>query len=475
MLKNNLLKNGMYYIIGGALLQSVNFITLPIFTRLLSVENFGMVSIYNTWSNILAIFISLQFQASIGNAKIYYSKEEFKKYISNIMLLSTLIFIAWVIIFFIFKKKISRFLNLPINVIWIMLIQSFFYTIIILKTTIYIYDQEPKKKLLVSFINIFFNIVCSIFLIKYFYQMETYLGKIIGEASITIILGIFFYGTVVKENIPRINFDHWKFCLSLTIPIIFHGLSNIVLGSSDRLMLEKFKGFYEAGMYGVIYNFAMIISMIWGAMNSAWTPWYYDNMKKGNYLLIKRYSQNYIKIVTMISVGFLLLSPEVIKIMIPSKYWAGLKLLPFLVIGNYFNYLYSFPVSYEFYSKKTKYIALATTGAALINFLLNLYFIPKYSGLGAAITTLIAYLCMFLFHEIITRIKFKYSILTKFEYLKEIVVLFIFVGAYYLFLDKIFIRIIILILYSAVSSINFYKIIKRQFHENCNSNNLIQE
>ncbi|MEG2587503.1 MAG: oligosaccharide flippase family protein [Cetobacterium sp.] len=451
MLNNILLRNGLLYTIGGVLLQGVNFFTLPIFTRLLNVESFGIVSIYNTWLSILAIFICFQSYGSIGNAKINYTEEEFREYILNIVLLSTVIFVLWILIFFIFQEKISQKINISINLIYVMLLQSFFNTIIVLKTTIYIYEQKVKEKLIVSFINIFFNVVFSILLIKYLYIQKTYIGRIIGGAVPTILLGLFYYIEILKRNLIKVKIKYWKFCLTLTIPLVFHGLSGIVLSSADRLMLEKFKGFYETGIYSFIYNFGMIISMIWGALNSAWIPWYYENLKDKNEQKIKKYSINYLYIFTMLSIGFLMISPEIIKMMAPSKYWKGLNFFPLILLGNYFVFLYSFSVNYEFYCKKTKYIAIATTSAAIINFLLNIYFIPRYGGIGAASTTLIAYFCMFLFHEMITRLKLKYSILKKSCYIKEIVKVCFFIIIYYLFLENLLLRVGLLILYVVIT------------------------
>lgn len=456
MFKNKLIKNGFLYILGGFLLQGINFLTLPIFTRLLSVEDFGMISIYNTWLSICSIFICFQSYGSIGNAKIIYSEDEFEEYTSNLVLLSTLIFIFWIIIYFIFNKKIAFLLKFSVNIILIMLIQSFFNTIIILKTTIYIYSQKAKEKLAISFINILLNILFSILFIEYMNQ-PAYVGRILGGAVPTILLGVYFSISIAKKKIPKFNKKHWKFCMSLTLPIVCHSLSNIVLGTSDRLMLEKFKGFYETGLYSLIYSFGIIISLIWGSLNSAWVPWYYENMRKKNHILIKNYSQNYLKVFTIICVVFLMLSPEILKIMAPKIYWTGLSFLPLIVGGYYFNFLYSFPVNYEFYSKKTKYIGLATTGAAIINVLLNLYFIPLYGERGAALTTLIAYICMFLFHEIITRVKFKYSILNKKDYLKEILKIILFIGIYYVFLNNIFVRYGLLAIYLGVFVFLFYK------------------
>lgn len=349
MLKNKLLKNGVLYILSGLLLQGINFFTLPLFTRLMSIESFGVVSIYNTWLSILSIFICFQSHGSIGNAKITYSKNEFDEYISNILFFSSLIFLIWILFFIFFKEKISYILNISIKIIWIMLFQSFFYTIITLKTTVYIFEEKAKEKIWLSFINISFNILISVILIRYFYSSEAYLGRIIGGALPVIFLGIYLYISTMKKKYPTFNIKHLKFCLYLSIPIMFHALSGIILGSSDRLMLEKYKGFYETGLYSFIYNFGLIISMVWSALNSAWVPWYYQNMKKSNNSLIKTYSQNYLKFFTFICVAFLMLAPDVVKIMAPDKYWSKLNILPLVVGGCYFNFLYSFPANFVFF------------------------------------------------------------------------------------------------------------------------------
>lgn len=416
---------------------------------------------YNTWLNILGIFICFQSNGSIGNAKISYDENEFKDYVSNVLILSTAIFIFWLIVFIIGKNYFVQLINLSEKIIFVMLIHSFFYTIVILKTTIYIFEQKASKKLLVSFGVIFLNTAISLILMLFLYKTNKVIGRIYGMAIPTIFLGGYFYIDILRKKKFKINFEYWKFCLSLTIPLVFHGLSGMVLGSSDRIMLEKFRSFKEVGLYSFIYDFGIIITMLFGAMNSAWGPWYYENLQKKNNNLIRKYAVNYLEFFTIVCLGFLMLSPEVIKIMGPEKYWGGIKILPLIVLGCYFNFLYSFSVNYQFYLKKTKYIAGGTTAAAIINIILNVYFIPKYGEVGAALTTLISYFCLFLFHEAIVRMKFKYNILLKREYLLQISLNIIFSFIYYIFLDTLLIRIFILLFLLMIYSFYLYKKIKK--------------
>ena len=68
-----------------------------------------------------------------------------------------------------------------------------------------------------------------------------------------------------------------------------------------------------------------------------------------------------------------------------------------------YYFLYSFPANYEFYNAKTKLISIGTICAAIINIVCNFIFIPVYAGIGAAIATLISFVFLFVFHEIIAR------------------------------------------------------------------------
>jgi O-antigen/teichoic acid export membrane protein len=109
--------------------------------------------------------------------------------------------------------------------------------------------------------------------------------------------------------------------------------------------------------------------------------------------------------------GFILISPEVYKIMAPKEYWQSIQLMPLIILACYLNFLYGFPANFEFFHEKTHLISIGTISAAVINIVLNIIFIPKYGGTGAAITTLISYVFLFVFHEIIARFVIK-----NFEY-----------------------------------------------------------
>jgi O-antigen/teichoic acid export membrane protein len=455
LLKHKIIKNGIYYVIGGILIQGINFFSLPIFTRILTPADFGVVSVYTAWMNIMSIFICFQIYGSLGNARISYSPKEFKNYKENMIVLSTVIFFVWIFIFILFNSVFVKLLNLDFQILICLLIHSFFFSIINFKVTDLLFEERPKKRLFLSFLNITIMVFLSIIFVIFVLTDKKYMGRILGGTISSSVIGIFIYFSYINFKKIKLDFKYWKFGLKITIPLIFHTLSHIILGNSNKIMLEKFKGFEITGIYTFVMTLGMIINVLWSAFNNAWVPWFYENSKEGNHELIKDYAIKYLRFFTYICVGFLMLVPEVAILMGTKNYSSGINLLPYITMGYYFIFCYSFSVNYELFCQKTVFMAIGTIVAALFNILINFILIPKYGSLGASLGTAVSYLCLFIFHETIMRLIIKHKILDVKNYIEQIFILLITILIYYL--DRSLIRYLYLLIVSICYLFYFYK------------------
>ena len=75
MSKNKLLSSSLAYTIGNLLIQGLSFITLPIYTRVMTQEDYGNYNLYTSWVSIFTIFIGLQISGSFSIAKIKYEQD----------------------------------------------------------------------------------------------------------------------------------------------------------------------------------------------------------------------------------------------------------------------------------------------------------------------------------------------------------------------------------------------------------------
>ena len=414
--KNLLFKSSFIYIIGSFLTAGLAFLTTPIFTRILSVDDYGIVSIFTTWVNLMITIVGLETSSTISIAYVKFKNNEFNSYLSSILLLSTASFSIISFVVFVSRQWIIDSLDITPLLLIVLLIQAFFGYVQQFYNTYLIQAKKPMKSLILSVSFSILSTALSILLVILF-KDNKYIGQIIGKAFVVFVYGLVTYILIIQKSKPKINMKYWKFCLRLSIPIIFHLLSATALSQADKIMIQQYVGNQEVGIYSFAYTIATVLSVLWQASNKAWVPWYFEQTKLNNTDLINAYAKQYLSIFSLATIGLMLIVPEITRLLGPINYQGGERITLLVMLGIYFNFLYSFLSNYEFYKEKTKWIATGTIAAALINIALNILLIPTLGSTGAAIATLVAYIMLFVFHSIIaTRIEgynIRYNMIIK--------------------------------------------------------------
>ena len=99
------IKAALWFTVCSFLQRGVSMITTPIFTRMLSTEEYGLYSTYLSWENVLLMVVSLCLYKSIMNLYIKYDDQE--RVLSAICGLELLLSVIWFLISLVLKKKIS--------------------------------------------------------------------------------------------------------------------------------------------------------------------------------------------------------------------------------------------------------------------------------------------------------------------------------------------------------------------------------
>ncbi len=394
------MSSSIIYVLGSFLNSGLAFITTPVFTRLLTPEDYGITSVYAVWVTVFSIFIGLQTSSTIPIACIQFDKKAINQYLSTTLFLSTISFIMISLFIMVLEKTIISLLNISFLLLFILLMESFFNYVKQFYNTYLIQTKQPIKSLLLSVGYSILSVGLSLFLIITWNE-EHYFSKIIGTAFVTCLFGICLYILIIKRGKKLVLLKYWRFCLPLAFPVILHLLSTFILGQSDHVMIQNMLGNYEAGIYSFACSISNILAILCSATNNAWVPWYYENTKANNTKGINQLAKKYILLFSLGTCAIMLMSPEVMKILGPEEYWSAGRVIAMVVFGIYFNFLYTFAVNYEFYSQNTRWIAVGSICAAAVNIGLNLLLIPQFGGMGAAVATLISYFALFVFHNII--------------------------------------------------------------------------
>lgn len=393
-------------IISTFILQGMAFLTTPIFTRLLGATQFGEYSLFNSWVLIFTCIMGFGISSSIGTG-FYTFKDKYLPFRNSILLSSTLICLLELLVILFSSQFISEVIGFSVSLVLIVGVTAFAHYIVNFAQMSFIYEKRAVSNFVLSVSIAVCNVLLSIFLIYRFDEKARYLGRIYGVAFVYCLAAIIVWFVLFIKRPVGIKKEYLKYGIAIGFPIVFHTLSQQILGQSDRVMMKFFCiSTAEIGIYSLFYTLSSVLSTVLGALNNSWCPFYYDDLNGKKWDNLNKKCKNYIELFTVLGIGFLLLSREVSYMMADESYWSGINIIPILAFAVYFTFMYQFPVNFEFFYKKTKIIAIGTVGAGILNIILNTIMIPIWGMYGAATATAVSYLSLFFAHYfIVTHMK----------------------------------------------------------------------
>jgi O-antigen/teichoic acid export membrane protein len=390
-----------YNILATVITAGIAFFTIPVFTRLLDTSSYGTYSLYNTWVQIFAIFVGLRAEGSVGPAQANLPEDEQDAYQFSVLLMSCVSFTAFLLLAILFGGAISEPLGITPELLVCVVVQSYGVFLVNFFNMRYIFKKQARRNFVISVLVAVSTTSLSIVLILLTPpSIDPYWGRVIGYMLPYVAIGVSLFVTFArKQRASEFSTAYWRFCLPLTIPLIFHGLSLLILAQSDQVIIKQFYDASAVGIYSLAVTISNLLNSIYRALNNAYVPFLYEDFAGKSAPGVKeRHFDNYMRIFTTGTCAFLMLAPEVLKIMSDPSYWPAISVLPMLIVGQYCVFLYSFPVNYEFYRRQTRTVAFGTVCAAILNIVLNYAFIPSMSYYGAALATMVSYVGLFAFH-----------------------------------------------------------------------------
>ncbi len=388
------LKSGVWYTASNFLIKSLAFITTPIFTRMLSQEQFGAFNNYSSWQSILTVFVTLNLSATLISARYDFEKD-LNRYNCSMLALGACSVLICGVITNVFGAFFSDLFELSRSYMNLMYLFLLFNPAIELFQSNERFFYKYKMSVLMALLLAVGTTGLSVLLI--FIMPDRLLGRTLGAVLPTAFLGgaiIVFY--IIKGK--GIKLSYWKYALPICLPYIPHLLSLTLLNAMDKTMITKLCGSEDTALYSLAYTCGMIVVLFLTSLNTAFNPWLAEHLHSGEYEEVYRFSKKYILAFCGLAAGVMLFAPEALLLMGGESYMAAKYVMPPVAAGCVCQFLYTMFVNVEQYMKKTVGMAAASVSAALLNFVLNLVLIPKYGYIAAAYTTLISYLWLLAFH-----------------------------------------------------------------------------
>lgn len=399
--KYNIVKATTWYTIGNILIKGASFLVLPVFTSIMNTRDYGIFSIYLSYLAIFETLMLLGLSSTINIAK--FTREiDFEKYVSTIVVIPIAFTMFLEIMMNIYMLWHDELLSLN-STMWNFLLvtagTAAISNIICARLVI-----EGRYILYMSFsvLNTIGNIGISILLCyTVFRYHDTYMARIIGN-SVANVVGMCF---LIAKTDVKLHFSKEYFNISIKwgVPLLLHTIATVVLTQSDRIIIKRINGFSEAGIYSIAITIVTIPMVLQSSAQNAWTPWFYEKLDKKKYEDIVDLNDKYIILFAAIIAEFILICPEIVHFFTNRDYWNSVYCLMPLSISVFGELLYCFPVSVEYYNKKTTYILSGTVLAVIVNIILDVFFVILFGYVAAAYATAISKLLLFVFHYLLSK------------------------------------------------------------------------
>ena len=389
-------KASTYYLVGNLFNKGMSFLTVPIFSRILSTSDYGIITTYNSWITILSMIIGFALHMGIRAAFIDYKREidDFMSVTTTFTIESGLLLSAIVVV----ASSLIR-INLSLTLIILCLLQGLSaaltqnYSMYLMMQ--YRYKFRTAIMVLPNFISVVLSIIAILFVVN---PERLYMGRIVPTAAVYIFFGLLVCFLVYRKSHLFHQKEYLKYGLAISAPLVLHGIALNILSQSDRTMITWLADASQTGIYSLIYNFSMLATVITTSLEGVWVPWFMKKYQEKEIRAINTLAVDYVHLMTYAMVGLVLVGPEVVHFLASEKYWEGITIIPPVVLSNYLVFLYTLYVNVEHFHKKTPYITVNTVIAAITNIVLNYLLIPQFGYVAAAYTTLTAYLVALILH-----------------------------------------------------------------------------
>lgn len=389
-------KASFWFTLSSFLQKSILFVTVPIFTRLLTTEQFGLFNVYKSWLSIITVFATLSLHAGVFNNGMIKYENDREKFTSSIQGLTTTITILFLILYLVFNNFWNDIFGLSTFLVIVLFCEILFLEALKLWSAKKRFAYKYKNLIIVTLTMSFLNPLVGI--VSVLLSDNRGLARILSFAFVQIIISLIIYIHNFIKGKQFFNKKYWKFALAFNIPLIPHYLSAIVLNQADRIMINNFIGADKAGIYSVAYSGSLVITIIQSSVNKSFIPWTYKQLKQKKYNKLAEITNYIIILVGVLVVLLILFAPEAIQILAPEEYYDGIWVVPPIATSVFFIFLYTLFANIEFYFEKNKFIMIASVIAALLNIVLNYLLLPRYGYLVAGYTTLFSYIIYSLAH-----------------------------------------------------------------------------
>lgn len=382
-------KASLWYVGSSAIARLIGALGTPIFTRLLTPEEYGLYPLYNTWLGIFTVIATLEVTGAVIYRGFQRHADSCDDFTCSVLGLILTLSASFSLIYAIFRNEINRMTGLDTSVTSLMLMQILASAILSLYTAKARFEYRYRS---VAILNIFTAVAAPLCAVGIIYITDIRAKARIIASSLTLTaaaLPIFL--KIIKES-PKLFYKPvWKYLLSRSLPLLPHYFAMTMILKVGEISINKLYGASALGKYSVALSLGMALTVITGGIMSALAPWMMRRMKDGRFDRIRDLMLVLTKLICISCLGLSAIIPEALSLfssdayhsILPAVYPIALCVIPTFLSGA----LMSGGVYYE----KSWLSALPAIISATVSAALTFSLLPIIDYRFVSLLTLISY------------------------------------------------------------------------------------
>jgi O-antigen/teichoic acid export membrane protein len=384
-----LAKHSIIFALGNFANQIVSFLLLPVYTRFLTPNDYGIKELIGLTTDIIGILLAMTIASAIQRFYFEYDNDKDRNEVisSAVILIGGSGLIAVACLFFAANTMARYILDNPGlgHFFQIAFVSMLFQAVNGVGLDYLRANQRSKTFVGFSFGKLAVGISLNIYFVCF---LKIGVLGILLSTLITAFL-VFLVLIVPLLNRIGIRFSLDKICemARFGFPLALSQIGAFAVHLSDRFFVKAYWSVADAGLYSLGYRFGTLPgTFISVPFNQIWQPRRLEMYKSENSeQVFGRIFTYYLLLLVFCGLGVSVLTRDVLKVMADRAFWGADRIVPIIVVAN----IISMGLLIE---KKTKHIALINGSNGLFVLILNYFLIKSYGVYGAAFATLIAFI-----------------------------------------------------------------------------------
>jgi O-antigen/teichoic acid export membrane protein len=386
-----LLANTLIYGLGNYGIKIIGFLLIPLYTRYLSPEDYGVIALVAMYTQVVFVFMNLGQNFSVFRFYYEHDTDEGRaRVVAAAMWIVFLFALPLASLPLFFSRPLAQ-LILGDSALWyLMLIGTatvLCKVLLRMPFSLMRAGDQAKRYATWSVVRNGTTTALAVALVAGVHLGATgvVLSQFLGEVIMCVIL------TGVTFRMMKAGF-HWsdiKQQLLFGLPLIPGGIAAFSLDLLDRWLLKHYASVSDVGLYSLGYRFGEILAFVVAAFQLSWPQFVFAHRKDPDAPQIYAQMTTYWTALLFFAwLGLALAAPEMLRLMATPAYYAAGTVIPVIAFAMALDGL-TFTVNIGvLFSKKLILRTFAVTSGAIANIVLNVLFIPRYGIQGAAWATL---------------------------------------------------------------------------------------